>query len=109
MLPIALQAEQFVAWPTQARQIATANIATLRLLPLSFLPSLLRALIDYDDSFPVERAAMEFELHYLAASKPHQLQAMFSAFSQITTSENLAAFDWLNHPSQFLEQQSAYL
>jgi len=57
MLPRDLKTEQFAGYPPEARKLATSYLGTLQQLPLSFLPSLLRELIDYDFKFPAERKA----------------------------------------------------
>ena len=46
------------------------HIATLRQLPISFLPSLLREVIDYDYKFPVERSAIDKGLATLSSLSP---------------------------------------
>ncbi len=109
MLPKNLQPEQFAGYPPHAKALAVANLAILRQLPLSFLASLLRELIEYDSKFPVERGAIDRELKYLAAQTPEQLTKTFRDFWQVKLTENLERFDWVNKPSQFLEQESAYL
>jgi hypothetical protein len=109
MLPSALKAENFAAYPPQANAIASANLPTFQQLPLSFLPSLLRELIEYDFKFPAERTALDRELAYLRSSSPSQLASLFAGFSQLTLSSELAHLDWVNRPAQFVEQESAYL
>src|ERR1700761_5754643 len=109
MLPKDLKAEQFVSYPPQARALTVANLAVLRQLPLSFIVSLLRELIEYDYKFPAERRAIDRELKYLAALTPEQLAKTFQGFWQIKLTENFERVDWVNLPSQFLEQESAYL
>ncbi len=109
MLPSELQAAQFDAYPPGARRLAVAHLALLRELPLSFLPSLLRELIDYDDRFPVERARMEEELTVLSALPGPQLAEWFKPFATLTLSQNLQHADWVIRPAQFVEQESAHL
>jgi len=109
MLPRDLQPEQFAAYPLQARKLAVANLAVLQKLPLSFLPSFLRELIDYDYKFPVERAAIDGELNTLNALSPAQIDAWFGPFAQLSLSPKLDRLDWINQPAQFLEQESAHL
>ena len=48
MVPSDLKAEQFAGYPPEARKLAVAHLAALQQLPLSFAPSLLREVIDYD-------------------------------------------------------------
>ncbi len=109
MLPSDLSAAQFAAYPPQARKIVLDHLAALQQLPLSFAPSLLREVIDYDYKFPAERAAIDRELSYLSSLSAAQLQECFQAFSQISVSAKLEHFDWINQPVQFVEQLSAYL
>jgi hypothetical protein len=109
MQPRDLKIEDFARYPVQSRGVVAASIAVLRRLPLSFLPSLLREAIDYDYRFPAEQSAIRKELAVLAALSPEDFQAWFQGFSRISLSESLEAFDWVNQPAQFVEQQSAYL
>jgi hypothetical protein len=109
MLPGDLKAEQFALYPPQARALVVAHLDALRQLPLSFLPSLLREVIDYDYKFPAERAAIDGELANLSSLSPAQMADWFHAFAQLSLSPNLENFDWINQPSQFVEQLSAYL
>ena len=109
MLPRDLTAEQFAGYPPQARALVVVHLGALEQLPLSFLPSLLREVIDYDFKFPVERAAIDKELANLSSLSPAQLKEWFQAFSQFSLSPKLENFDWVNQPAQFVEQLSAYL
>jgi hypothetical protein len=109
MLPQDLKAEQFAGYPPQARALAVAHLDALRQLPLSFAPSLLREVIDYDYKFPAERAAIDRELANLSSLSPAERKDWFQAFSQLSLSTKLEHFDWINQPAQFVEQLSAYL
>jgi len=109
MLPRDLTAGQFAGYPPQARALAVAHLGALQQLPLSFVPSFLREVIDYDFKFPVERAAIDKELANLTSLSPAQLKEWFQAFSQFSLSPKLENFDWINQPAQFVEQLSAYL
>jgi hypothetical protein len=109
MLPRDLTAEQFAGYPPEARKLAVAYLDTLRQLPLSLLPALLREVIDYDYKFPAERHAIAGEFATLADLSPAQMKDWFQAFSQITLSAKLEQFNWVAQPAQFVEQQSAYL
>jgi hypothetical protein len=109
MLPSDLKAEQFAGYPPKAGKLAVAHLVTLQQLPLSFVPSLLRELIDYDFKFPAERTAIYQELVTLSSLTPAQLKDWFLAFSQLSLSPKLEKLDWLNQPAQFVEQLSAYL
>jgi hypothetical protein len=109
MLPRDLKPEQFNGYPPEARKLATNYVGALQRLPLTFLPSLLRELIDYDFKFPAERKAVERELANLNALSLEQTKSWFHGFSQIRLSSKLEDFDWVNAPGQFVEQLSAYL
>ena len=109
MQPRDLQPENFAGYPPEARKLIVAHLDVLRQLPLSFVPSLLREVMDYDYRFPAERAAMDRELANLAALSPAQINQRFQAFADISLSSDLERFDWINLPAQFVEQQSAYL
>ncbi len=109
MLPRDLKPEQFGGYPPEARKLVTAYIRALQRLPLSFVPSLLREVIDYDFKFPVERRAVEKELANLNSLTAEQVDAWFQVFAQIQLSPKLESFDWINSPAQFVEQLSSYL
>jgi hypothetical protein len=109
MLPSDLKAEQFAGYPPKARELAVAHLATLRQLPLSFAPSLLREVIDYDFKFPAERVSIDRELATLSSLTPAQIKEWFQPFSQLSLSPKLQNLDWINQPALFVEQLSAYL
>jgi hypothetical protein len=109
MLPVDLKAEQFAAYPPEAKALAIAHLGALRQLPLSFAPSLLREVIDYDYKFPAERSAIDRELVTLDSLSSAQITEWFRAFSQFSLSPKLEGFDWVNQPAGFVEQLSAYL
>jgi hypothetical protein len=109
MLPRDLQVEQFAGYPTEAKRVIVAHLAAVRELPLSFLPSLLREVIEYDFKFPAERAAIDKELANLSSLSHVQIKDWFESFTQISLSSALEQFDWISLPAQFVEQQSAYL
>jgi hypothetical protein len=109
MLPSDLKAEQFAGYPPKARKLVLAHLGTLQQLPLGFVPSLLRELIDYDFKFPAERTSIDHELATLSSLSPAQLKEWFQAFSQLSLSSKLESLDWVNQPAQFVEQLSAYL
>jgi hypothetical protein len=113
MLPRDLKTELFSGYPPEARKLITSCIAALQPLPLSFVPSLLREVIDYDFKFPAERKALERELENLkslsAGDPPEQWKDWFLGFSQIAISSKLEQWDWVNLPAQFVEQLSTHL
>ena len=109
MLPSDLKSDDFRAYPPEARKLAVERLSALRRLPLSFLPNLLRELIQYDDKFPAERVALEKELANLASLSDAQVADLFGDFSKITLSPKQERTDWVNSPAQFVEQLSADL
>ncbi len=109
MLPRDLQPEHFKAYPPEARTLVLNHIEAIRQLPVTFLPSLLREVIEYDYKFPRERDAIDKELSIIAALSPAQAKEWFQPFQAISISPKLENFDWINSPAQFIEQQSAYL
>ena len=109
MLPNDLKPEQFNNYPPEARKLATNYLTTMQKLPLSFLPSLLRELIDFDFKFPAERRALEKELANLSSLSAEQLKDWIQAFAQIRLSPQLEHLDWVNLPAQFVEQLSSHL
>lgn len=109
MTPSDLTAAHFRNYPPQARALASAHLVLLRHLPLAFLPSLLRELIEYDYKFPVERMKINRELDYLESLPPADLANCFDAFSRIRFTEEQTSFNWYGRPIDFTEQLSAYL
>jgi hypothetical protein len=109
MLPGDLKPEQFTGYPPKARKLVLAHLGTLQQLPLSFVPSLLRELIEYDYKFPAERTSIDRELATISSLSPAQLKEWFQAFSQLSLSLKLEKLDWVNQPAQFVEQLSAHL
>ena len=109
MLPRDLKAEQFNGYAPEARKLVVSYVGTLQQLPLSFLPSLLREIIDYDFKFPAERLAISKELANLGSLSTVQVKEWFQDFSQFQLSSKLEQFNWVSQPAQFVEQLSAYL
>jgi hypothetical protein len=109
MLPSDLKSGQFAGYPPEARKVVTNYLAILQQLPLSFVPGLLRELIEYDFKFPAERKARDRELAYLNSLSAGQLKEWFQGFAQIRLSSQLEEFDWAKAPAQFVEQLSAHL
>ena len=109
MLPRDLKPEQFAGYPPEARKIVTNYLGILQQLPPSFVPGLLRELIDYDFKFPAERKAHEKELAHLNSLSAGQLKDWFRGFAEIRLSPQLEAVDWVKSPAQFVEQLSAHL
>jgi len=109
MLPRDLKPEDFAGYPPEAKKLATNFIPTLRKLPLSFLPGLLREVIEFDFKFPVERKARERELDNLSSLSDVRLQEWFQDFAAVRLSTQLEEFEWAKAPAQFVERLSAHL
>ncbi len=109
MLPPDLLAASFSRYPPGAQRVALRYVPVLRQLPLTFLPSLLRELIEYDTRFPAEQMAIDRQLAYLAALSPAELTQCFAAFATLRVAPAQQALDWVNQPLLFSEQYSASL
>ena len=109
MLPRDLQSGQFTQYPPYAKKLVLTHLAVFRQLPLSFLAALLREVIEYDFKFPAERTSIDNELAKLSSLSSAQLKVWFHSFAELSLSSKLEDFDWINHPAQFIEQESAYL
>jgi hypothetical protein len=109
MQPSQLKPGDFAGYPPQARHAAVAHLDALRKLPLSFLPSLLREVIDYDLKFPAEQSEIDRQLTAISSLPPAEFDDWFREFGKITLSPSLESADWLNQPQRFVEQESAHL
>jgi hypothetical protein len=109
MLPRDLKLESFIGYSPDARKFVASYLRTLQQLPLSFVPALLREVIDFDFKFPAERQAHERELAYLSTLSAGQLKEWFQEFAEIHLSPQLESSDWVKTPAQFVEQLSAHL
>ncbi len=109
MLPMDLKPEQFKGYPPEARKLVVRHVPALQRLPLTFVPSLLREVIEYDFKFPPERKAIERELANLDSLSADQTKEWFQGFANIRPSPKLESYDWVNSPAQFVEQLSAHL
>jgi hypothetical protein len=109
MLPRDLKPEQFKSYPPEAKKLAVDYLGALQPLPLSFLPSLLKEIVEFDFKFPVERRAIESELGNLHSLSSAQVSDWFREFAAIQMSASLEHADWVNAPGLFVEQLSAHL
>jgi hypothetical protein len=109
MVPRDLAPDRFAAYPPDARRLVTAHLDTLKHLPLSVLPSLLREIASYDWKFPAEREAIESELKVLGALTAEGRQEWFHEFAAIRLSSELEQSDWVGAPAQFVEHLAAHL
>ncbi len=109
MLPSQLKPESFAAYPPEAGAFAVKHIAVLRQMPLALLPSFLNEAIGFDWKLPAERAQITREMMCLATLAPEQLAARMHAFAALRLNAELGSADWVNQPSGFLEQLTAWL
>jgi hypothetical protein len=109
VLPNELRADQFNAYPPEARRLLVRELAILQQLPLSYLPLLLREMITYDWRFPAERKEIDDQFLYLGAMSRAQLAGTMAPFAAIALSPDLQQVDWVNDPVQFSEKFSAHL
>ena len=107
--PRELKAEHFAKYPPEARQLATRYLSLLQELPLSFLPLLLREVIQYDWKFPIERRDLDRQLSYLASLPEDERRRMLAGFAELKLSTSLAQMDWAGSPLRFSEQLTAFL
>lgn len=109
MQPRDLTQAQFAGYPPEARKLVVDHLATVRQLPLAFLPLLLREAIAYDWKFPVERRDLDHQFNYLAGMTSDELAARMRPFSGLRLSPELERVDWVNRPADFSERLSAHL
>ncbi|MHB8654509.1 MAG: hypothetical protein ACYDA9_11575 [Terriglobia bacterium] len=109
MLPSQLKAENFRAYPPQARQLAQDHIALLQQLPESFVPLLLREMIAYDWKFPAERKDLDRQITYLGSLSEQQRQQELAPFARLRLSPELERLNWVSAPGQYSEQLTAHL
>ncbi len=109
MQPRDLTPAQFSGYPPEARTLVVDHLATVRRLPLAFLPLLLREAMAYDWKFPVERRDLDHQFNYLAGMSNDQLAACMRPFAGLSLSPELERIDWVNHPAEFSERLSAHL
>ena len=109
MQPAQLTAAAFAGYPPEARVLATQQVELLRELPLVLVPILLRELIGYDWKLPAERRELRKQFTYLNGLSAADRSAAMAGFQSIPMKPELAATDWVNLPSSFLEQLTAWL
>ena len=107
--PKDLKAEHFAKYPPEARQLTTRYLSLLQELPLSFLPLLLREVIQYDWKFPIERRDLDRQLSYLASLPENERRRMLAGFTELKLSPSLTQMDWAGSPLRFSEQLTAFL
>ena len=86
MLPSDLKPEQFKHHPPEGRKLVTHYVGALECLPLTFVASLLREVIDDHSGFPPEIKAIEKELANLNSLSADQAKEWFQGFAEITES-----------------------
>ncbi len=109
MQPAHLKESDFAAYPPEARALATKELALLRDLPLVLAPILLRELIAYDWKMPAERRELLKQFSFLSGLSNAQRASAMEGFREFSLNAGLAATDWVNSPSAFMEQLTAWL
>lgn len=109
MLPNQLTRELFASYPPEARELAMSSIAVLQKIPIGFLLSLLRELVEYDEKFPAEKSGIRRELSYLGSLDAAHFADTFAGFSKLNLSEITRTDRWVTRPMQTTEDLSAYL
>lgn len=109
MHPSELKAASFTHYPPQAQALATANLSLLQTVPLPLLPILLRELIAYDWKLPAERRELQKQFTFLSQLAPNRRADLLNGFDAITLDSAIAATDWVNQPSEFMEKLTAEL
>jgi len=104
-----LKKEHFAKYPPEARQLAMRYVSLLSELPLSFLPLLLREIIQYDWKFPIERRDLDRQLSYLASQTADVRRRTLASFGELQLSPALTRMDWVSAPVRFSEELTAYL
>ncbi len=109
MLPSDLAADQFSAYPPQAKRLVIANLNLLRNLPPILTPLLLREIKAYDWKFPAEQKEVDVQLAYLRSLGEDHLQQSMAGFARIQLPPELTDSDWANAPEVFSQHLSAAL
>jgi len=109
MQPSQLTAESFKSYPPKGHALAVANLALLQVLPLGFVPFLLKDILVFDWKFPIEQAEMTNQLSYLNKLWEQQRRREMEPFASLKLNDKLENSDWVNQPAQFLEELSAHL
>ena len=109
MLPTQLRPASFSGYPPQARRLADDHLTLLQDLPLVLVPILLRELISYDWKMPAERRELQKQITFLAGLSGAQRATTLDGFRALPLNADLAAVDWVNSPSAFMEQLTAWL
>ena len=109
MTPSQLQLESFRGYTPEARALAERHLALLRVLPLSFVPLLLREVIGYDRKFPAERLELEHQFEYLASLSEQGRDKELAPFRGLKTDGELQKLNWVDQPARFSEALSAHL
>src|SRR5215831_6044935 len=103
MRPPQLKPEHFASYPPLGREVAVRGIDLLRQLPLSFVPLLLREIINFDWNFPSERREVDAQFTYLGGLSQPQFQEAMGHFAALKLSPAMEQIDWVNAPLDFSE------
>src|SRR6266702_4032229 len=109
MTPAQLKTADFSSYPPLAKRIATGSLDLFHRLPLVFAVVLLREVIAYDWRFPAERRQIDGQLHLLGNLPPVELGRRMAGFNSVRLSPELERSGWVENPSGFMEQLTAWL
>ena len=109
MQPADLTAESFKNYPPQGRALVVQNLALLKVLPVAFIPFLLKDALNFDWKFPYEQAELSDSFKYLNQLWEEQRKREMESFVALKLNDKLVNSDWVNQPAEFLEDLSAHL
>ena len=109
MQPTELSRKSFTKYPNEARALAEERLELLRSLPLIYVPLLLREIIAYDWKLSAERLELRRQLTFLDKLPAAERTSVMRDFSALTLNPSLEKADWVNSPSSFTEQLTAWL
>ena len=108
-MSLPIQDNHFIAYPPEARRVATGHVELLRKLPAAFTPLLLQQIQAYDWRFPAERRDIDRQLKFLIALSEAERRRLLTGFEQLKLPARLLDTKWLSSPTEFSEQLSHHL
>ena len=109
MLPVQLKTTSFAGYAPEGRRHANDQLALLQQLPPILVPILLRELIAYDWKFPAERRELNRQFQFLSGLSDAKRAVVMEGFRALSLGPELAATDWVNNPSGYMEKLTASL
>lgn len=102
-------ADEFAAYPPQARALAVEHLALLNQLPPVLTLVLLREVIAYDWKFPAERADLQRQFTLLAGLRPAERQQKLSGFAGVRLNADLQRTSFALQPAEVMQRLTAWL